>query len=76
MHFFFDAVLVPGLSTVRQIKRFFATANTLIPGVVVNGYRNVDPADFLALVYIRQNAPGVYDNIRNEEEGYLSLRVG
>ena len=71
----FDAVLLPGLSTVRQIKRFFSTASTLIPGVIVDGFRNVDPADFLALEYIRQFSPSFYELLRDEEEPQPGGRV-
>lgn len=64
----FDAVLLPGLKTVRQVKRFTATVRSLLPGVIVEGYRNVDPADFLALEFIRQFAPELYEAIRDEDE--------
>lgn len=63
----FDEVLLPGLSTVRQVKRFVSTVRALLPGVIVDGHRNVDPADFLLLEYLRQYVPSVYSVIRDEE---------
>jgi hypothetical protein len=63
----FDEVLLPGLSTVRQVKRFVSTVRALLPGVIVDGHRNVDPADFLVLEYLRQYVPSVYSVIRDEE---------
>lgn len=63
----FDEVLLPGLSTVRQVKRFVSTVRTLLPGVIVEGHRNIDPADFLILEYLRQYVPSVYAVIRDEE---------
>ncbi len=63
----FDEVLLPGLSTVRQVKRFVSTVRALLPGVIVDGHRNIDPADFLLLEYLRQYVPSVYAVIRDEE---------
>lgn len=63
----FDRLLLPGLVTVRRVKRFVLTVSSLLPGVVRDGFRNIDPADFLALEYLRQNAPSVYHVLRDEE---------
>jgi len=62
----FDRILLPGLNTLRHVKRFVNTVRTLIPGVIVDGFRNIDPADFLALEFIRQYAPDYYAVIRDE----------
>lgn len=75
MQLLYDSVLLPGLPTVRHIKRFFGTVASLIPGVVVDSNRNVDPADFLALEFLRQNAPAVYRVVRDEEEPQPGGRV-
>jgi len=63
----FDQVLLPGLPTLRHVKRFVATVNSLLPGVIVDGFRNIDPADFLALEFLRQYVPSVYTVLRDED---------
>jgi len=63
----FDQVLLPGLTTVRHVKRFVSTAKSLLPGVFVDGFLNVDPADFLLLEFLRQYSPTVYAALRDEE---------
>ncbi len=63
----FDEVLLPGLPTVRHVKRFVTTVGSLLPGVIVEGFRNVDPADFLALEFLRQHVPTVYAVLRDEQ---------
>jgi hypothetical protein len=67
MQLLFDGVLLPGLTTIRQVKRFLRTASALLPGLIVDGFKNVDMADFLALEYMRQFVPNVYAVIREEE---------
>ena len=62
-----SGVLLPGLPTVRHVKRFIGTLSSLLPGVIVNGHRNIDPADFLALEFIRQFVPELYNVLRDEE---------
>jgi len=61
-----DEVLVPGLTSARQIKRFFRTSAAILPSLVIDNNWNVDLADFLALEYIRQNLPELYRCLRNE----------
>lgn len=63
----FRSVLLPGLPTVRHVKRFVGTVASLLPGVIVDKYRNIDPADFLALEFLRQYVPKLYDVLREEE---------
>ncbi len=63
----FRSVLLPGLPTVRHVKRFVGTVASLLPGVIVDQYRNVDPADFLALEFLRQYVPKLYNVLREEE---------
>ncbi|AIE87597.1 KAP family P-loop NTPase fold protein [Fimbriimonas ginsengisoli] len=63
----FDQVLLPGLSTVRHVKRFITTIETLLPSLIVEGTRNIDPADFLALEFLRQYVPTIYSVLREEE---------
>jgi len=63
----FDQVLLPGLITLRHVKRFVSTAKSLLPGVFVDGFLNVDPADFLLVEYLRQYSPSVYTALRDEE---------
>ncbi|BBO24532.1 conserved hypothetical protein [Candidatus Nitrosymbiomonas proteolyticus] len=63
----FDEVLLPGLQTVRHVKRFVSTVRSLLPGVIVDSFRNIDPADFLALEFLRQYAPAVYAVLRDEQ---------
>lgn len=62
----FNEVLLPGLPTVRHVKRFVNTVRSLLPGVIQDGFLNVDPGDFLALEYIRQYAPDLYRVLRDE----------
>jgi len=62
----FRDILLPGLSSIRKVKRFTNSVETIMPGVVVEGYRNVDPADFLALEFIRQYAFPLYCVLREE----------
>jgi hypothetical protein len=62
----FDEVLLPGLPTVRHIKRFVNTVQSLLPGVIVDGHFNIDPTDFLALEYLRQSTPSFYSVLREE----------
>lgn len=63
----FRSVLLPGLPTVRHVKRYVGTVASLLPGVIVDQYRNVDPADFLALEFLRQYVPKLYNVLREEE---------
>ncbi|MBX3120539.1 MAG: hypothetical protein KF784_15880 [Fimbriimonadaceae bacterium] len=63
----FDEVLLPGLPTVRHVKRFVTIVRSLLPGVIVDGFRNIDPADFLALEFLRQHVPSIYSILRDEE---------
>jgi hypothetical protein len=63
----FRSVLLPGLPTVRHVKRYLGTVASLLPGVIVDQYRNVDPADFLALEFLRQYVPRLYNVLREEE---------
>lgn len=63
----FRSVLLPGLPTVRHVKRFVGTVASLLPGVIVENYRNIDPADFLALEFLRQYVPKLYNVLREEE---------
>lgn len=63
----FRSVLLPGLPTVRHVKRFVGTVASLLPGVIVDKYRNIDPADFLALEFLRQYVPKLYNVLREEE---------
>lgn len=63
----FRSVLLPGLHTVRHVKRYVSTVSALLPGVVKDGHRSIDPADFLALEYIRQYFPNLYEVLREEE---------
>lgn len=58
-----EDVLLPGLKTYRQAKRFFNTVNKLLYSVTYNGILSVDLADFLTLEYIRQYAPDIYNVI-------------
>lgn len=60
-------ILLPGLPTLRHIKRYVATVRALVPGVIKDGHRNVDPADFLVLEFVRQYAPGVYTILRQQD---------
>ena len=60
----FEAVLLPGLPTVRHVKRFTRTIKALLPGVLDGQYLHVDPADFLVLEFIRQYLPTVYFAIK------------
>lgn len=60
----FEAVLLPGLPTVRHVKRFTRTIKALLPGVLDAQYLHVDPADFLVLEFIRQYFPTVYFAIK------------
>ncbi|MBS1716988.1 MAG: hypothetical protein JSS72_04580 [Armatimonadetes bacterium] len=59
-------LLLPALKTVRQIKRYFGTAETLLNGVKEKGHLNVEPTDYLALEFIRQTAPKLYSYLRDE----------
>lgn len=63
----FDEALLPGLPTVRHVKRYVNTVRSLVPGVIVDGFRNIDPADFLALEYLRQYVPSIYSVLRDEQ---------
>ncbi len=63
----FRNVLLPGLPTVRHVKRFIGIVASLLPNVIVDNYRNVDPADFLALEFLRQYVPNLYYFLREEE---------
>lgn len=63
----FDEVLLPGLPTLRHVKRYVNTIRSLLPGVIKDGFRNIDPADFLALEYLRQYVPDLYQTIRDED---------
>lgn len=63
----FRSVLLPGLPTARHVKRYVGTVASLLPGVIVDQYRNVDPADFLALEFLRQYVPKLYNVLREEE---------
>jgi hypothetical protein len=59
-------VLLPGLHTVRHVKRYVSTVSSLLPGVIGNGFRKVDLGDFLSLEFIRQYIPTLYAVLRNE----------
>lgn len=60
-------VLLPGLPTVRSLNRFFSSIAHIVPGIIVGGFSNVDPGDFLALEFIRQYSPTTYTFIRGHD---------
>ncbi len=62
-----EQVLLPGLFTVRHVKRYVSTVSSLLPGVAGNGFRKVDIGDFLALEFLRQYVPTLYECLRNEQ---------
>lgn len=62
-----ESVLLPGLRTIRQIKRFFVTLQTFASDLLSAPDRSIDLADFLALEYVRQSMPSVYEEIRTQE---------
>ncbi|MBL8047550.1 MAG: hypothetical protein JNJ45_02605 [Chthonomonas sp.] len=66
LHDVFLCILLPGLKTVRQMKRYVGTVQSLLPGVTSGNIRNVDPADFLALEFLRQTVPTLYEVLRDE----------
>lgn len=60
-------VLLPGLPTVRDVKRFCSTVSALLPEVIADGHASIDPGDFLALEFIRQRVPTLYRMLRDGE---------
>ncbi len=63
-----NGVLLPGLGTVRAIKRFVVQAATLLRGVAPDRQLNVDIADFFALEYLRQQEPDIYAVLRASQD--------
>lgn len=64
----YENVLLPGLPTVRAVKRYFSAAAALLPGLCEQGVLQVDPGDFFALEYIRQREPEYYGALLAEED--------
>lgn len=60
----FEAVLLPGLSTLRLIERYSMMAGNIASVMTYEGALEVDPADFLLLEYLRQREPAVYTVLR------------
>ncbi len=56
-----DKVLCKALDTLRAVKRYAAAAESLGLGMVDASGANYDPADFLALEFLRSEHPVVYE---------------
>jgi len=63
----FHLVLLPGLPTPRLINRFLTTAADLLAGLRHSDGLDVDVVDWLALEYLRQREPGVYEFLRRQD---------
>lgn len=66
LYYVIQDLLLPGLPTIRHIKRFVNTVRALVPGVSDHNLRSFDPADFLVIEYLRQNLPAAYSFLREE----------
>ncbi|WP_404312041.1 KAP family NTPase [Agrococcus terreus] len=60
----YSRVLAPSLQTPRSIKRFFAQAATVGPGM----HAELDPVDYLVVTWLRTMEPTVWSMIQRERE--------